>query len=388
MHRRHIHNQRQGFTLLEMLISVSLGMALVYTALAGFRVLTQAITTSKQMSTENGLLRAGMQQALDEVDFWTTSDDPFDASRQPMRVGGAATAGMPFTPFRSVVDPITGGRFIDGQARLDERAAQPRGGWNPNPLAWAAWDQRAWTRANLAEEFSLSERGYQYWGTFGIYENLDPAASWHHWFGGQVLGLVNALGFYGALDYLPSNSFLVYHGTQIPLGAPDASISWGGVPKSMIQNGTWLCAQDGGDNIMHARIRNSNGSRYFLPGPELATATLCRKLGKIGYNGRDNSYDVKVVKDFLRDSGVFQQAIPYRPEAWPDVTCEVRRLIEYGHQLTACAISSFHPLTGSRTTIPFAVVGTTLRGARQQRLPTLGWADPFAGPTLDYDNPP
>jgi hypothetical protein len=51
-----------------------------------------------------------------------------------------------------------------------------------------------------------------------------------------------------------------------------------------------------------------------------------------------------------------------------------------------------HPVTGARVSIPFTTVGTTLRGARQQRLPQMvggnGWADPYAGPTLDYDNPP
>jgi hypothetical protein len=61
--------------------------------------------------------------------------------------------------------------------------------------------------------------------------------------------------------------------------------------------------------------------------------------------------------------------------------------MERGHNLTSCTIASSHPLTGTRIAFSFAVVGTTLRGARQQRLPDMGWADPFTGPTLDYDYP-
>lgn len=387
------HHRRTGFTLIEMLIAMSLGMAVVYTALAGFRVLTQAITTSRQMSLENGLLRAGMQLAMNEVDFWTTSDDPGKPGdtvidpKRPMRMGGGVTPGMPFTPFPNVKDVVTGGPFVDDRPRFDEPVALPRGGWNPNPLAWAAWDQRTWTRSNLAEATSVNHAGvYQYWGTFGIYENLDATKSWHHWYGGQVGGLINALGFFGLYDYLPSNSFVTYHGPP-PLSAP-GSISWAGVPTALTQNVSWLCTNDGADNIMHARIRNTNGTRYFLPGPEKATASLSRSLAKIGYNGRDRGYAQAVVDEFVRDAGVAQQAIVWRPDAWPDISCDVRRLIEHGHQMTTCTITSMHPLTGVKIVIPFAVVGTSLRGARQQRLPTTGWADPFSGPTLDYNTSP
>jgi hypothetical protein len=382
---------------------MALGMGLVYTAVAGFSVLSQAITASRRLSIENGLMRVGMQLALEEVDFWTTSDDPLDANKQPLRtnktlrVGGSnGVAGMPFTPFLQVNDVITGGNFIDNRPGLDEVAGNPRGGWNPNPLARAAWDQRTWTCANVAEAANVgSNGGYQYWGTFGIYENLDPLASWHHWHGGQVLGLMDGLGFWGVYDYLPSNASLVYHTAkpaQVPKDSQTPGLSWGEVPLSLLVNDRWLRAPDGGDTIMRGRIRSSNGSRYYMPGPEKATPVLSRGLAQMGYEGRDSgggnsAWDGTKISTFLANTRTGQQALPQRPAHWPDVSFEVRRFMERGHNLTSCTIASSHPLTGTRIAFSFAVVGTTLRGARQQRLPDMGWADPFTGPTLDYDYP-
>ena len=388
-----------GFTLIELMISMALGMALVYTAVAGFRVLSQAITASRRLSIENGLMRVGMQLALEEVDFWTTSDDPLDANKQPLRTksplraGGInGVAGMPFTPFLQVNDVITGGNFIDNRSGLDEIAGNPRGGWNPNPLARAAWDQRTWTRANVAEAANVGDGGgYQYWGTFGIYENLDPLASWHHWYGGQVLGLMDGLGFWGVYDYLPSNASVVYHTAkpaQVPKDSKTLGISWAEVPLSLLVNDSWLRAPDGTDTVMRGRIRSSNGSRYFMPGPEKATPVLSRSLAQIGYEVRAQNWNGDaVIPPFLANTRTGQQTLPQRPAHWPDVSFEVRRFMERGHSLTSCTISSAHPLTGTKIAFSFAVVGTTLRGARQQRLPDMGWADPFTGPTLDYDHP-
>ena len=397
--RHHRFRHTTGFTLIELMIAMVLGMALVFAATAGFRVLSQAITKSNQLSIENNLLRVGMQMALDEADFWTTSDNPLDRTKQPMRAGGTASQpgigfpdgnpGMPFTPFQNVKDVITGRNFIDTRPGLDEVASAPRGGWNPNPLARAAWDQRNWVRANYAEEASVSDFGYQYWGTFGIYENLDPLASWHHWYGGQILGLMDGLGFWGLFDYTSSNAFLIYHTnnpTQVPkMGA--GGLSWGGCPLSLLQNDDWFGNNDGGDNTMKARIRTSNGGRYFMPGPLVATPVLSRKLTKIGYEGRDHNWDPAVIGEFLVNSGATEQALPRRPSFWPDVSSEVRRILEHGHFITTCMVNSVHPITGQKISVAFAVISTNLRGARQQRLPTIGWANPFSGPTLDYLQP-
>ncbi len=374
----------RAFTLIELMIAISLGMVLVLTAVSAVRVTTQAITLTRRIALENALLRTGVEQALDEVDFWRRSDDPEDTSRQPLRGTEASGGWLPFTPFAATPDAVTHGSFIDAQPGLTELAGTPRGGWNANPLAWAAWDPRAWPRGCPAEESSPQES----WGAGGIYANLDPALSWHHWYDGQVRGLVDALGFYGLYDYLPSNAFMVYHGASAPLGAP-GGICWSGVPTSLLSNGVWIDTNDGGDNNMKGRVRNTNGSRVFFPGPDAVAANTARTWAPIGYNGRDNNYDASVMALFLAKSATGAHLLGARPALWPDVGYVVRRFVERGQLRNACEVTCRSPVTGAALTIPFACIGTTLRGARQQRLPGGGWvADAASAATLDYGTPP
>jgi len=374
----------RGFTLIELMIAISLSMVLLLTCFSGLRLASQAVTASKRLAVENQLLHAGISQALEEVDFWALTDDPSNSAAQPLRGQEGSGGYMPFTSFALTPDAVTRGPFLDTQSGFSESATAPRGGWNANPLAWAAYDARTWCRGNLPEESNTTEC----WGTFGIYDNLDPTQSWHYWYDDQVRGLVDALGFYGIYEYLPSNAFLTYHGLSAPLCAP-TGITWGGIPLAMIQNGAWLCCNDGGDNNMKGRVRNSNGSRYFLPGPAAAASNLCRTWAAVGYNGRDTSWNFQTVTTFLANSASTADLLPSRPANWPDVTFEVHRFIERGHPVSACLVTCRSPLTGSTFVIPFTCTGTTLRGARQQRQPTSGWVvNPYTDATLDYGTPP
>ena len=65
-----------GFTIIEMMISIGLGMLIVFTAVAGFRTASQTITAANRLSLENNLLRAGYFEAQVQLDFWTNFDSP------------------------------------------------------------------------------------------------------------------------------------------------------------------------------------------------------------------------------------------------------------------------------------------------------------------------
>lgn len=382
-----------AFTLIELMIAITLGMLVVYTAYAAVRVATGALTASQRLATENALLRVGLEAAVDEADFWTASDDPEVGGLRPLR-GTTNNAGKPFTDFRDL-------GFIDNAGPTTTwsgSAGAARRGWNPSPLAWSAADPRTWCRANVAEEGTINPGGNSprtFWGHFGIYSHLDGSRAWHTWYPNQVRGLIDGLGFYGLFEYLPSNAFAVYHGTTAPRGASNTSISFGGVPVALTDNGlNWLCPSDGGDNTMKGRIRNSNGSRYYMPGPQAATIGDARLLAKIGYEGRDLGYNASEITNFLdrtrsarelmRRNGVLTA-----PSNWPEVTYRVHRFIERGHPVTLCIVEMTSPLTGAQIALPFTTVATTLRGARQQRRPGGGWSDPFSSDpaereTLDY----
>jgi type II secretory pathway pseudopilin PulG len=369
-----------GFTLIELMISMVLGMLIVMTAFAGLRTVSQAISRSNSLALENRLLRSGMQMALEEADFWTYSDDPENATKQPLRAVSRG-AGMPFTPFEKV-------SFIDNNTGLDES----HGGWNSNPLAWAAWDSRTWVQANTPEIYQ--PRGtaghYSNWGNYSIYENLTPSRSWHQWYGGQVLGLIDGLGFWGMHEYMPSNSFFIYHTdnqNQYPKGARTTGISYGGCPIALLRNDDWWANQDGSDHSMKGRVRNTNGANYFMPGPQAATAAMSRSMAKIGYEGRDSGFSIARINEFLARCGPTVTLLTRRPEHWSNVTFSVQRFMGRAQFFTVCKVESVHPLTGEKLSFSFTTVSTTLRGARQQRRNNIGWADPFSGPTLDYNQP-
>lgn len=222
--RQHI----SAFTLIELMIAIALGMVIVYTALAGFRVASQTITTSNRLSLENSLMRSGYFEAQTQLDFWTNHDDPTvpDAERPLKSITGGNTSigsilsrdygmkrGLPFSPMRSLqsegVWPKTATipRFsaptTKNGARVNE--IMPRDmsafplvssanaddpleadkGFDPS-YAWAPHDPRTWIRVNLTEkerDWKLQKRGIRLpnpkTGALDVYNPMDPDVWWH-----------------------------------------------------------------------------------------------------------------------------------------------------------------------------------------------------------------
>src|SRR5947209_7664141 len=69
--RRMAEPSQAAFTLIELLIAMALGLVVLLTAFAGFRVTAQALTASRRIAVENNLMRLGVQLALEEADYWT-----------------------------------------------------------------------------------------------------------------------------------------------------------------------------------------------------------------------------------------------------------------------------------------------------------------------------
>lgn len=395
----------RAFTLIELMIALTLGMLVIYTAFAAFRVAASATTASQRLATENALLRIAVDASVNEVDFWLASDDPdptAPVTARPLRTADAG-GGKPFTDFRDVGFVDSNGASGDWGGIMGDR----RRGWCASPLAWSAADPRTWCRTNVAEE----SWPRSYWGHFGIYSHLDWSRAPHTWHAQQIRGLVDALGFYGLFDYLPSNGFTVYHSSNATMGktpkGASTNLTFGGIPEAFISNGNWICASDGGDNTMKGRIRNTNGSRYYLQSPQFPSSAEARKLAKIGYEARDAETvdgiamgvnDPRRIEHFLNHTRTSlelmrRDGVLTAPSNWPEVTYRVHRFIERGHPVALCVVEMTSPLTGAQLALPFTAIGTTLRGARQQRRPGSGWADPFSKiaserATLDYVDTP
>jgi prepilin-type N-terminal cleavage/methylation domain-containing protein len=377
----------QGFTLIELLISVTIGSLVVYTALAGVRVASGAMTASNRIAMENELLRVGFVEALQEVDFWINSDNPGKAGEQPFRAFDNTLGGMSFSSFLDKNDDTgTGQKFIDKTLDFDEPIPGGplmaiKGGWNPHPLARCPANPRTWTRNNYFDEGNAKHP----WGTSFIYTNLDSSIAPHYWQAGQIKNIIDTMGFWGLIEYLPSNTLFGYHGRN-PLGST-GSMQWTGTSSAFTQNGLWFCPSDGGDHMMKGRYRNTNGSRYALPGPKEGKPQRFRQYYDVGYGGRNRGFSQNYLDDFLTATKVEALDAETRmmPEMWPRVQFAVRRIIIRGQFVNSVVISCQDPKSGNAFEIPFVCTGTTLRGARQQRDPKSGWAiDEYKGPSLDY----
>ncbi|MBA3700568.1 MAG: prepilin-type N-terminal cleavage/methylation domain-containing protein [Planctomycetes bacterium] len=216
---------QRAFTLIEMMIAIGLGMLVIYTAIAGFRVASQSVTLANRLSLENSLIRAGFQEAHHQMDFWTNLDDPDDATRQRLRgtvtmgtgggvgeklndIGFSPTVGFPFAPMSSIFpanQPMKSGMPVVDSAvprfsnplgtpwapvlPLDGSAPTPANwnltadsdvGFDPT-YAWAPHDPRTWYRGNVIEK----ERGDDWdsyigvpvwFGRYGIFTNTDEGS--------------------------------------------------------------------------------------------------------------------------------------------------------------------------------------------------------------------
>ena len=206
--------RRTAFTLIELMIAISLGLVLIYTAAAGFRVASQSITISNRLSLENELMRTGISLAHEHLDFWTNLDDPNDASRQTLRGSadvsgetwayplvngqpGGGMVGLPFTPFTQSfpagpgVPRATGGALaISGAPAILQGTSAPSDpsweqdiGFDPT-YAWAAHDPRTWFRGNVCEKLRGTPPPVDgpipplWFGRYGIFSNTETHPSY------------------------------------------------------------------------------------------------------------------------------------------------------------------------------------------------------------------
>ncbi len=252
-----------GFTLIELMIAVSLGMMIVMVAMAGFRVTSQAMTAAQRMARMNEIIGIGVVTALHEADYWDSYDDRLDTtagfSRQRLRqsmalpaasVDGTTRLGLPFSPFTG-----TGSHTASWPSTTYGR------GWKDDERLWAisADNELTWWTAHKAETqesdarfghysiFGVSRlpgrdqvvidpttdkgfhggwmprNGGSFYGTIAMTQPDIPdlpgnagtgfAALRHSnpgWLFNQLRGLSNSLGWYGMFDYLPANAIVCY----------------------------------------------------------------------------------------------------------------------------------------------------------------------------------
>jgi type II secretory pathway pseudopilin PulG len=380
---------RSAFTLIELMIAISLGMLLVYTSVAGFRAAASGIRTANRMALSNSLLRAAFIHALEEVDLWQAYDDPTSADPDDQRLRtvapytyeNARQQGLPFAPFELT---IPGASTTHTGSLLGVETDR---GWDA-AYQWPSADPRTWWRGNAAEQSGTDLR----MGDHSLYADTIDAAP-HPWLFRQMDQLKVALGYQGMCEYLPPNQLYPYISStsRQERNAGKTLQEFLGRGRPNFVNG------DGGTSFAQGRYRPTKDTSYaIMPlrpmgGPVALNDRLRWNRDKANTGSWSDGNDIDRFFKLMRS---YEELPAARPAHWPIVSVSVARYLSHNRFAATCWIRWSDPISGQVSEFSFNGFGTTLRGARQQRLPGAigtgaGWArwyangDPRNSPTLD-----
>jgi type II secretory pathway pseudopilin PulG len=368
---------RQAFSLIEVMIAVMLGMLLIYAAMAGFRVASQSITSANRMALENSLLRAGFHEALNEVDLWTAYDDPESTvlADQSLRRAQMPFAQLPTTPRIMASTPTPTEAYVYSESEMDI-------GWD-HTYPWPASSSRTWWRANAAEWHNSRGRS----GNYTLFSGI--GGSPHPWLASQMDMLQTNLGWYGFCDYLPPSMLYAYIGPD-PRQAGKIDLLRDFVSPSSFRNG------DGGTEFAQGRYRCTKDTSYLLVplkpvgGTGLITTGNVRRIWRTGVGATADSNANDSVVSFMKHGLSSRNQLEQKPSHWPEVKVQVARFLSHNRFVTLSKIGFSNSITGQPLELSFTAIGTTLRGARQQRKPGApgtgaGWAKWWGPKETDND---
>jgi prepilin-type N-terminal cleavage/methylation domain-containing protein len=320
MQRQHLYPR--GFTLIEMMLAIAIGVTICYTAFAGVRTASQCVTIANRLSTENRLMHAAITTSIDDLDFWTSYDDLNDPADQQLRVGDALGRD-PFLPmtFNAVEEP-------------DFTPSDPKTWWRGMPTA----NQAVGT-----------------YGNYSLFSNTGPGTppftQGQNWLPKITKRLHNSLGVYGLLEYMPANAYYNYFnddGSRANVFEP-LVVSW--APKDQA----------------YSYVHLSIASAYVVSKLRFREPAVYAALNSKTF------YDFYPATDTYHMGKMYQKAserfmlITQSPEHWPTVDIRVARFEWYSRWYNNASIVMFSPVGGETKKLLVTGTFTTLRGARQQR---------------------
>ncbi|MBA3683812.1 MAG: prepilin-type N-terminal cleavage/methylation domain-containing protein [Planctomycetes bacterium] len=382
----------RAFTLVELLVALALGMIVAFAAFAAFRVAGKCMVTAHNFSRENRVIAQGYFSTMNEADFWFAEDDPYDPSGQIQR-----------RSYDSAGNPVpVGTDYSYGQPFAEVDLTDEF--WNFNVA-----DQRTWSRQGEYKTTSF------YWAVgsyaqLGCIDHPDPTGecAWMHVVQDRLYA---SLGWSGYIDYLPSPWTLGYYlgrQTYTPGANPAVPLrTWAGVdPDPLLQT----------YNSFGELITNEQFGRpmYAFPEDFFRTAMNAYPHFQTSYHapekalGRSGVHLFDITTAFAPRPGWTADGAPAQyvraskgtivgrdiprfgmvgewpalasgmtaslphvsvgPAGWPELTVRVLRTSDV--QVTGrtkATIVVTNPTSGSTHKISFLPIGSTLRGARQQR---------------------
>ncbi|MBA3686011.1 MAG: prepilin-type N-terminal cleavage/methylation domain-containing protein [Planctomycetes bacterium] len=367
----------RGFTLVELLVSLALGLIIALTAWAGFRVAAKTLGVAQNLSRENRVLVEGYGQAMTECDFWYAEDDPFDAAGQPQRqriddagnpaIASPGTTGWPF--FFDVSEETTFGQPFAPVDLSDEF-------WNLNVS-----DPRTWSRQGCYKAPNFNGWLTGSYAQVGCIGHPDPEGEWMHV---EQDRMYSNLGWNGYLDYLPNPWIIGYYLGREGPGAPTTDSEGSPVRGSgdfaemyTFPRPLWLISMNGFEIYPSSGL--SPETALGRMGVHLYGITTCfaPRTGWVA-DGAAPAY-VRVSQRSIVNR--WSEWAPLEPrlhaslphlsltqDGWPQAKVKViRRSGVHGFGRVEALVGVANPTTGAVREFSFTPIDTSLRGARQQR---------------------
>ncbi len=354
----------RAFTLVEMLVSITLGLIIAFAAYAAFRVAAKAIAVSRNLTRENRAIAEGYQHGMVEADFWYAEDDPFDSAGQEQR--RLYTAAGAVSPPSTVGDDGVYGQPFAELDLSDEY-------WNYNVS-----DKRTWWRQGMFKSISFEGFGVGSYAMIGCIDHPDAESAWQHVLQDRMY---SNLGWTGYLDYLPNALPICYYLAPPPTGSyplnsygkPVQTYPWGQNLQAF-SNKLWESMNHGlvwSSSVQPAEkaVSRSGVHLYVLTSAYAPRSGWAVNGATAAYKPASRSAISST--DWPTYAAGLASSLPHAAlsaRGWPDLEVKVMRTFD--HQVSArlnITVTISNPTTGKRTELVYKPVATTLRGARQQR---------------------
>ncbi|MBA3845787.1 MAG: prepilin-type N-terminal cleavage/methylation domain-containing protein [Planctomycetes bacterium] len=314
---------RRGFTMIELLIAIALGLMLCGSVAAALRICAQSAAIANRLSLENGMMRSGVAAALHDLDFWESYDVPGDPTRQQLDGPGEPFAALTLPP----------------EAHLDFDQSDAQNWWR-----------------GLGCKMNRPE-----YGRYAAFARIDHPLAERRRLAVLYRTIVDTLGYYAFCDYAPANAIWSYYDES---GAvPMEFIASAAAPKNL----GWDCGDSPGDLLM---VLDGGAFALTRDAWYRANAVSHRQFFLWGATGA--GWPAEWQHRGLHGCADPLAAMPARPAHWPKLAVLIRHFTGAYRQWHTATVTVASPISGLRQKLHLSTTSTTLRGARRMRGLDLG----------------
>jgi prepilin-type N-terminal cleavage/methylation domain-containing protein len=255
---------QRAFTLLELMISMALGLIILTTVYAALQLTVESMKVAERLGLENRLLAAGVAQALERTDSWEDLDQastgftplrtPVSGNLKTLRNNPAngtqtysadgsdwQTLAQPFSARSTIIAQAVGAWGMDATSDLLDASS-----WEPSSsAAWYRGDGGHFDHGGTLVTGTTTPAAWldeSAFGNYGIFANASGGSGsqvrlgaqnqasgfvsnatidWtRRWAPRQHKALLQSFGFFGWLDYVPANAVLDWADVDDSAAAP------------------------------------------------------------------------------------------------------------------------------------------------------------------------